>query len=112
MDLALTKKNPLACIIVVFLCLQIVDSTITTWSVKYGIAGELNPIAASMVKTWWNIPLKVIPSLLTCLLIVRIVEKRPLLRKAFTFGLVIYATLMALVVANNILQVILHYTVI
>jgi ribose/xylose/arabinose/galactoside ABC-type transport system permease subunit len=89
--------------------LQVVDGAATVWGVQHHVLQELNPIAASMVKTWWNIPIKVIPTALVCLLILWVIKKYPRLRKSLTIGLGSFVLIMGLVAANNFVQIWLHY---
>ena len=98
-------------LIVAFVSLQFIDSAMTVWVVKRGIATELNPMAFSMVRSWWNVPLKVVSSLLVCLLIVWTIKKMPRLRKPLVVGLACVVILMTLVVINGFVQIVLHYTI-
>ena len=96
-------------LIVALLGLQVVDGAMTVWGVQHKIVQELNPFAVSMVKTWWNIPLKVIPTSLVCLFIVWLAKKMPRLRKPLVVGLASIVILMVLVVINGFVQIGLHY---
>jgi undecaprenyl pyrophosphate phosphatase UppP len=91
--------------------LQVVDGATTMWSVHNGVATEQNPLCTSIVKTWWNIPIKVIPTLLVCLLMVLVIKKYPRLQKPLTIGLTCLVILMAIIVVNGFTQIGLHYLV-
>jgi ribose/xylose/arabinose/galactoside ABC-type transport system permease subunit len=89
--------------------LQVVDGATTVWGVQHHVLQELNPMAVEFTKTWWNIPIKVIPTLLVCLLMIWVIKKYPRLNRPLMIGLSCFVVIMAVVAVNNFVQIGLHY---
>jgi|GEM_PF-6423791 len=96
-------------LIATLLGLQLIDGATTVWGVQNHVLQELNPVAVGFTRTWWNIPIKIIPTALICLLILWVIKKYPRLEKPFTIGLISFVIIMAVVATNNFVQIGLHY---
>jgi len=84
----------------VLVFLQAADALTTYWVVHHG-GFETNSIYAQWVSHWWNTPIKMATALISCLLLIWISRKYPVVRKPLIIALTCIVIFMVLVVTNN-----------
>jgi riboflavin transporter FmnP len=89
-------------LIVALLGLQVVDGVSTVFVLQHHIREENNYLMVQFASHWWFVPvIKVIPTLLVCLLILWVSKRYTHLRKPLVVGLAIAVIFMAVAVVSN-----------